>query len=379
MRDVDASNLTTREIQDPAELDPHLDAWDALAVEADRPFCAPGWMLSWWNHAREDNARLRVVLVFEGERLVGVGPFFARMRSLGIAEMRLLAAGFCHRIGPLAKAGREEEVAAALVGALTKMDPYPASVVLEGIDAEDRWAELIAAAWPGKRTPGIRDDRLMDSLVIELGASYESWLASKSKNFRDQARRRGRRLADEGAEPRIAHDADAATELMRLHHDRWDDRGGSGVAEGAAQMIAEAGRRLPEGRLQIALLDRDDAPPVAAQLLVTAGSVSAYWGGGFDASLSKWAPGNQALLAGFESVAELGVTTIDLGGGEQDYKRRFTDEHRPLAWRTVYPPGWRKLVLRAMLAPKHARQTAAARFRRLSPEHQRKIRKLLRR
>ncbi len=381
MHDVSSAKITSRVVDDPGDLGPHLGGWDELAVAAGRPFCAPGWMLAWWKHARTGDARLRVVLVFEeaggAERLIGVGPFFARMRNFGIAEMRLLAAGFCHRIGPLSAPGRAAAVGAELANALAGMSPRPASVVFEGIDADDPWPELVAGAWPSGRTPGVREDRLMDSLVVELGDSYEEWLASKSKNFRDQARRRGRRLADEGVEPRIAGE-DAAADLMRLHYSRWDERGGSGVPETASKVIAEAARTLPPERLQIAVLGGEQGI-VAAQLLVTAGAVSAYWGGGFDASLSKHAPGNQALLAAFESLSAHGVTEIDLGGGDQDYKRRFTDRHRPLAWRTVYPRGWRRLLLRTMLAPKHTKQRAREAFRKLPPERQQKIKRLLRR
>lgn len=87
---------------DVAELTPHLPAWDSLAVERGQPFCAPGWMLSWWKEARTGDARLRVVLVFEGSELVAVGPFFAQV-AFGLVELRLLAAGFSHRIGVLAR------------------------------------------------------------------------------------------------------------------------------------------------------------------------------------------------------------------------------------------------------------------------------------
>ena len=94
-------------VEDRESLEPYLDAWDALAVEHSRPFCAPAWMLSWWSEARTGDARLRVVLVSDEQGLAGVGPFFAEVGPLGLVEMRLLGAGFCHRIGPLARAGAE--------------------------------------------------------------------------------------------------------------------------------------------------------------------------------------------------------------------------------------------------------------------------------
>lgn len=92
-------------VSDEAELTPYLDGWDRLAVASRRPFCAPGWMLAWWREGRSGKMALRIVLVFEDDRLLGAGPFFGQI-SYGLTELRLLGAGFSHRIGPLAEPAR---------------------------------------------------------------------------------------------------------------------------------------------------------------------------------------------------------------------------------------------------------------------------------
>ncbi len=342
-------------IEDPEALTDQLASWDALAVQAGRPFCSPAWMLAWWHEARTGDARLRVVLVFEQGRLIGVGPFFAQVGALGLVEMRLLAAGFCHRIGPLAATGREAQVAAELARALAEMQPSPASVVFEGIDAEDDWAELIAAAWPARRRPRLRTDVKMDAPVIELKGAYEDWLSRRERRFRKEARRTWNRLEEEGVSGRVATEEQAIDALLRLHYARWESRGGSNVGDEAKRVIVRAAKQLNDGqRLVVALLESPGGP-AAAELVLSAGDTAVFWGGGFDPRWARNAPGTQTMLFALRTLAQQGARIADLGGGEHEYKRRLADGNRPLAWRTLFVLGPRYPLIRLRLAPKHIR------------------------
>lgn len=364
-------------IEDPESLADHLASWDALAVASGQPFCSPSWMLSWWHEARSGDARLRLVLVFEQQRLLGVGPFFAQVGTFGLVEMRLLAAGFCHRIGVLAMAGRETQVAGAMARALAGTRPTPASVVFEGIDADDRWPELIAAAWPSRRRPRIRTDVTMDAPVIELDGSYEEWLARRERRFRKEARRTWNRLEEEGVQGRMAADEPAIDTLMQLHHARWEARGGSNVGDEARRVILRVARELGEQqRLAVALLEAPNGP-VAAELVLSAGDAAVFWGGGFDPEWARNAPGTQAMLLALRALAARSTRVADLGGGKHEYKRRLADENRPLAWRTLFPHGPRYPLIRARLAPKHARYATRELLRRLPASHRERLRRLV--
>ena len=366
-------------IQDADELAPHEAAWDALAADAGRPFCTPAWMLAWWREGRSGDARLRVVLALDADgALIGVGPFFAQV-AYGLAEYRLLGAGFTHRIGPLAAAGHEREVAAAIAAGLAAADPQPASVVFEGIDAADPWPELVAGGWPSRRRPRLRTDVTMDSPAIALDADYEAWMARRERKFRKEARRVARRLEEEGVHGRLATDEQAVDALLRLHYARWEGRGGSNVGDEARRVIAAAARALDDdGRLAVALLEGPDGP-IAADLVLRAGDALGFWGGGFDPAWAKHAPGTQTMLLALEAGAASGARSADLGGGAHDYKWRLSDENRPLAWRTLFPPGRRYPLIRLRLAPKHLRFGARRLARRLPRERQDQLRRLLRR
>jgi CelD/BcsL family acetyltransferase involved in cellulose biosynthesis len=365
-------------VEQPDELAPYLDAWDELAAAAGRPFCTPAWMLAWWREGRSGDARLRVVLALDGDgTLVGVGPFFAQV-ALGLAEYRLLSAGFSHRVGPLARPGDERAVAAVIAAGLADATPAPASVVFEGIDAGDPWPELVAAAWPGRR-PRVRTDVEMDAPGIALGGDYEAWMARRERKFRKEARRVKRRLEEEGVHGRLATEPAAVEALLRLHYARWEDRGGSNVGVEAGRVIADAMRAFDgDDRIAIALLEGPDGA-VAADLVLRAGDAVGFWGGGFDAAWAKHAPGTQTMLLALEAAAADGAQSADLGGGAHDYKWRLSDENRPLAWRTLFPRGRRYPLIRLRLAPKHLRAGVRRLARRLPEDRQAQIRRLLRR
>jgi CelD/BcsL family acetyltransferase involved in cellulose biosynthesis len=363
-------------VEDPEALAPYLDAWDAMAVAQSRPYCAPAWMLSWWREARAGDARLRVVLALEDERLAGVGPFFAQVGAMGLVEMRLLAAGFSHRIGLLALPGREAPVAGAMARALAAMRPHPASVVFEGIDLDDPWPELIAAAWPSRRRPRLRTDAVMDGPIIELGGSFEQWMKRRGGKWRANVRRTARRLEERQVVERVSAEQETIDVLLRLHNASWKGRGGSNIGKGAREALAAAAHELgAEGRLAIGLLESSEGP-IAADLVVRAGTAAAGWNKGFDPAWAGCAPGVHATLLVLRHLAEQGVQTVDTGAGNDDYKRHLADGNRPLAWRTLFPRGARYPLIRARLAPKHLRLALRGQVRRLPARRQAQVKRL---
>lgn len=351
-----SSRLRAEVVTEVDALEPYLDGWDALAVASRKPFCAPAWMLAWWAEERSGDARLRVTIVFDDDRIVAVAPLFAQV-AFGLNELRLLAAGFSHRIGIVAEPGREEEAARALAPALAASEPTPASLVFEGIDERDPFPELLAEAWPGRR-PHLRTDTTMDAPMARLGGAYEEWFEARSRNFRKESRRHARRLEEEGATTRIAYDTEATAALMRLHEARWEERGGSDVSSTAARVIDRAAAILgPEKRLQVVILETADRP-ISAELMLRADGAAALWAGGFDPAWARHAPGMQTMLAALQEAGADGVETADLGGGYHAYKRRMADENAPIVWRTLFPRGPRYPLIRLRLAPKEARRAA---------------------
>jgi CelD/BcsL family acetyltransferase involved in cellulose biosynthesis len=374
--------LVAETIDDPAKLDALRDEWDALAVAAARPYCSPAWMLAWWRHARPSGARLQVVTVHDDERLVGIAPLWQGSKPFAGPFHRLLAGGLSAPVGPLAVPGREAEVAAAIASALAGGSGGAAARVLrlDGQQGTPVWPTRLADAWPAAR-PWIHSALPIASPTVQIEQlDYERWLAGKTQNFRQQARRFRRRLEKDGARF-VAADLGRIDEFLQafvaLHGARWSERGGSNaLVDGLVPMLSDAARELlPLGRFRAFGLEVDGAF-VSVQLFVAAGGEVSYWNGGFDERWERSKPALQTLLFAVGDAMERGDSRIDLGPGAQDYKLRLADGEDVVDTVTLVPRGPAYPSSRLRLAPYQARWGLS---RRLTPEAKRRLRRLARR
>ena len=347
-------------IETPAALDPHLRAWDALAVATGRPYCAPAWMMSWWRHAAPRNALLRVFLMNEGDELVAVAPFFARRTAIGHVY-RPLASDVSPRAEPLAVPGREQEAAAAIARALATAEPRPATLAFHEVSPGSLWPDLLRRHWPG-RAPRVLHEGWVVSPTVRLeGRTFEEFMASLQAKRRGKLRRDRRQLEGQGARYRLVETPEelqhGLAEFARLHYDRWDPRGGSGALNpGVEQMLEEvAGELLDKGRFRLFTIDID-GDTISAQIFVTAGGEVRYWLGGFDPEWARFGPGNQAIVAAIEDAIARGEGRFDLGPGAQEYKRRIADGEDVLESVTLVTRPSRYPLARAQQVARSARR-----------------------
>jgi CelD/BcsL family acetyltransferase involved in cellulose biosynthesis len=377
--------LTTDLIEDAAGLEPWVERWDRLAIELEQPYCTPSWMLAWWRHAVTGTAKLRTVVVSDGDELVGIAPYFAQVESLGRVEYRILGAGQAHRIAPLAKPGREEEVASAMAEAFSRARPRPSRFLMEALDAASPWPDLLRRAWPGALRPGKRATVTMAAPTLRLeGTDYESWYESRSSNFRQKMRQKRRQMERRGGEIRMVTEPAevelALDAMFRLHRERWAERGleGSlhhGVEEHLRDVVAQL---LPSERARLWAIVAD-GEVVCVHLFFIAGRGVASWGGGFDPAWKDVSPAQLAILAAVEDLWARGERRLDWGGGPLDYKLRFSDGDEPIAWVSLMPKTARYPLTQAQLLPQTTRFAIRGLARRLPDPALERIRDLRRR
>lgn len=345
-------------IEDLAELETYSASWDSLAVKLGRPYCAPAWMLAWLRHAE-----LRTVVALDGDRLVGIAPFYVMPSRLGPARYRLLAAASCSPVEPLAEPGRELEAAAAFASCLARARPRVDLLALEGMHASSRWPSLIAAEWPGRR-PRLHTEVTHPAPELSLrGVTYEGWLPSKSGNFRAQVGRSRRQLDARDARFRMSaslEELDRDLEsFARLHHARWASRGGSGaLTPGVERMLRAAGRSLlAEKRFRLFCIDVDGRA-IAAEIFLAAGGELSSWLGGFDEAWAAQRPSILGVVAAIEDALQRGEAHCDLGPAAQPYKYRLADGEQRAEWLTMAPAGPRGALTELTLVPRRAWRAA---------------------
>lgn len=346
--------------EDAAEI---AGEWDGLAVAASRPYCAPSWMLSWWRHVAPAGAGLRLVAVREGGELVGVGPFWCERAGAGASRYRVLGAQLASPTGPLAKPGREREVAAQIAQALAAARPRVELLEIES-EVGGPWHRL-ADAWPGRR-PWVLPGKERPLSYAAFADGYEAWFEAQSSKFRQRARRGQRRLEEKGATLELVDAAGlpgALDEFERLHGDRWEEEGGSNaLVPGWREMfLAIAAELLPQQRLRI-FVTAVEGRAISVWIMVAAGADVAAWNTGFDEGWSELSPAFYATLAIIEDAAERGESTLSFGGGTTELKQRLADRRDALANDLIVPPGPSYPVTRMRLAPAQAKRLLGERL-----------------
>jgi CelD/BcsL family acetyltransferase involved in cellulose biosynthesis len=335
---------------------------------------SPAWLLAWLRHLAPEQAAPRVVAVHEGQELVAIAPFYVNLAAGGRIDYRMMGDAF-PRSSPLSVPGREQESARAIAEALASVDPRADALAFESTPLSCPWAKLLRRSWPGLTTPLARTYQVHSSPTVALTASgFESWLASKSSNFRSQMRRVRRQFERAGGGARIAtletleDDLDA---FMRLHASRWEGRGSSSIVARAELMRAqfrEVGRAHGEsGRFRLWMLEIDDEP-ISAQLFLEAGGELLYMNGGWDERRAKFKPAILGILYAIEDAFSRGEQRLDLAPGNQPYKLRFADGDDPVAWALVMLPGRRQPLTVARSTPLLVKVATREAAKRVLPE-----------
>jgi CelD/BcsL family acetyltransferase involved in cellulose biosynthesis len=353
--------LTSRVFEDPADLEPYWGEWDGLAVEGSEPLASPAWGMAWWNHLRPRNVALRVVLVWAGERLVGVVPLCASGR-----RYRPLAYGL-PGMGPLAKPDQVRGVALQAAISLAEAERAPASIELELRSGSPDWVALLRESWPAGRRPRswVVAREPVPRIVLDDG--FDAWMASRSGKFRREAQNKRNRLEKAGASFRYATavtlEGDVRT-FLRLHRVRLSGRGGTSLTdEGVERMLIAAGSELlPSKRFGMLLIELD-GKPIAARVLLAAGREVLTWNSGFDEDFARLSPSLQGLLRAVADAAsgEDGLV-FSLGPGGQSYKYRLSNDEETLTSSVLLPPGARYPLARARLGREQLRRALADRL-----------------
>jgi CelD/BcsL family acetyltransferase involved in cellulose biosynthesis len=376
-------------ITERSKLDPLQAEWDELAVANQLPLMSPACVMAWWRHLASSGAEPRVVVVRDGDQLVGLAPFYVDLgRSGGGLGLRLPGIELGGRLAPLAAAGHQPAVAETLAKMLADSSLRPALVAFEGMPLLADWATTLREAWPGRRRPASRRYQVSGCPIVSLqGSSFDAWLSAKSSNFRREMRRLRRQFAAAGGTTRsstldtLSADIDV---FVRLHGSRWEDRGSSRLLDLGVDLPAvlnDIGQTLlnREGRFRLRLCEVE-GEPISAQLFLAAGGRVLYINGGWDERFAKFKPSMLGILAVIEDAFERGEDCVDLGLGEQHYKLRFADDNDLVAWTILIPAGVQLPLILLRTMPMRGRARLQSMLKqRLSEKQFSKLRRGLRR
>jgi CelD/BcsL family acetyltransferase involved in cellulose biosynthesis len=313
------------EVEFHEDLDPLRGEWAALAERSRNVFLTPEWADLWRAHYAPGSAlRLLAVRDAAGE-LRAVWPIYLDARG-PVRVARLAGHGPADELGPACDPADRPLAGRGLRAALAGRRLGAQALVAERLAADLDW-------------PGLLSGRTLHreaSPVIPIGGrSWEDYLAAQSRNFREQAGRRRRKLEREHAieiamteDPgRLGADLDT---LVALHEQRWAG-GESDSFDGVngAFHRAFAAVALERGWLRLWIL-RADGEPVAAWHGFRFGGVDAFYQSGRNPAWDRASVGFVLMAQTVRLAFEDGMAEYRLLRGEEGYKGRWAAEDRPV-------------------------------------------------
>ncbi len=325
-------NQRTMVLADPGELRSVEAEWRMLAERRGNAFLTPEWFWSWLEHYGESAEPVVSATMRPDGTLQGVIPFVLA-RAGRPRTVRFAGASLADHLHPVCLPEDEEPVAAAAFSALAAIGARWRLAVLDNVDVGARWYEALG------RPPFVAQVAFRESSLPAIELSSEGWdgyLASRSRNFRDQARRYPRRLEREhqvsyrmtSNESELGRDMET---LFALHDARWTSRGGSTLTSSRARAfhLDFARAALARGWLRLWLLEVDGAA-VAAWHGWRVGDTYAYYQAGFDPAWERLSVGFVLLVHTVRSAIEEGASRYDMLLGDERYKGRFANTERSI-------------------------------------------------
>jgi CelD/BcsL family acetyltransferase involved in cellulose biosynthesis len=343
-------------IEPIAGLDAARDDWTRLAEASGELFSTWEWASAWWRHLGAGRPLHLLAAYGDGDEIVAILPFYL-WRARPVRVLRFVGHGPADRLAPICAPEDRQTAAAAMRQALDER--------LGG------WHVALADRLPGEQGwPALLGDRVFrrepSPVLVADGRDWDGFLASRSKNFRDQARRRERKLAKAhdlsyrltSSPEELERDYDT---LLRLHRVRWGEDSSSFAGPREALHRDFAAVALERGWLRLWTLELDGRP-AAAWLGFRFGGAEWYYQAGRDPSLEREAVGFVLMAHTVRAALDDGMGEYRLLLGGEAYKDRFaTDDHgletvafaRGLRGRAVRtaaraglaaPPGLRRLL-----------------------------------
>ena len=318
-----SEGVTARVLEGPGFLESLRTEWDDLLLDAPTatPFNTPEWQAAWWR-LFAPGRRALAIEVREGTDLVGLYPL-----TVGTGPWRALRAmgtGPSDYLHPLARAGREAEVARTIEPLVREMRSVDL-LDLHGLREDQPLAMMTT------------DDQAR-CLVLDLPPTYDAFLATLGKSLRFDCRRLDKTPFKDGKATIETNPPDGLDILFDLHRARWRAKRLPGAFVGRLVPFqrAWASEAAKKGYLRLSIL-RVEGEPIGALYAMAVGRQVFYYQAGFAPTEGAISPGTLLVAHTVRQAIDEGRTRFDFLRGDEGYKRRWKPQHELLDRRAVVP------------------------------------------
>ncbi len=325
-------------------------------------FSSYAWSRTWWRNFGEER-RLFLLAVRDRERLLALAPLELSRENFGPVSVRALqivgtagvpsrGMGLADRADFLVEPGRSDALD-QLVRSIVEEQAWDV-LLLRGLPEASPTLGALEATLSSERVI-LRRRRRSNSFVLELPASWDAFLASKSAKWRKTHRAQANRAERAGRVEYERHFPCSSEELERawehvvaINLSSWKADRGTGLLQ--LDVLREFFRELTAAAAEEGLLDltlaRLDGEPFAYELYLSTNDTAGAYDGAYRRDTAHLSPG--ILITGFliRDSIERGMQAFDFMRGDEPYKQRWGGEER----HEVQLAAYRSRRPRAMLA-----------------------------
>jgi CelD/BcsL family acetyltransferase involved in cellulose biosynthesis len=307
------------------------------------------WIWNWWQVFAETNDELWILVVENGDAIIGIAPFYVRKRFLGkiYPVRRMMFIGTQERgegdvgsdyMNLIYREGEAKNVVHALFRAIAERDMCD-EIYLSKMDAASNTFDLFQQEARSAGFLALIADEFV-SPYIKLPATWDDYLSTLNTSMRYKIRNERRKLQKSGntATNRVENTEDLERgfeELFALHRKRWEARGSEG-AFSHPQFTQFHKRIMPSmlknGRLELVLLSENGNTRAVLYNIIYNDKIYFYQSG-IDTVDGKAAYGYVLHSHCIEDAIMRGLREYDFlpKGKSDDYKGRFAKDCRILS------------------------------------------------
>jgi CelD/BcsL family acetyltransferase involved in cellulose biosynthesis len=312
------------------DLDAARSDWTVLAERSGSIFSTWEWMSTWWRHFGGDRRLILTACRDQHRRRIAILPLcLTSGRSL--RTLRFIGHGPADQLGPVCAPADRGKAARGLLWTLQQPHCHWDVFLAETLPAQDGWLAVLGGSVRRRESSPVLD--------IE-GLDWQGFVTGQSANFRQQLRRRERKLAREHElHFRLADDParidDDLESLFRLHGARWTHERSPAFTGARRAFHREFARlALERGWLRLWIMDVDGEPVAAWHGFRFAGAES-YYQAGRDPAWDGYSVGFVMLVHSIRAAMNDGMREYRFLRGAEPYKARFTS----------YDPGLETIVV----------------------------------
>jgi len=333
------------------------------------------WIYTYWESLDKENAVLQVWLCHDGDKLVGIAPFYVYSTvymKIPVRKMAFLGDRVASDYMDIfAIPGYEEACCREVLNGVNDQSPEAYDILdLEGICSDSNLFRSLSSG--SVMDSDIKLLPVFDCPRTHLGVSFDEYLQRLSASTRYSLGRKRRKLERECGKVTVDHfylknNPEKLDTLFDLHKQRWSvlkDKRSTFSSEYRRSFNRKLLQRFDEGGGYFSCMSIE-GKPVSIMYVFVYKENAFFYQNGWDPAYAAYGIGMLNIQYAIRHAIELGCKSFDFLRGEEAYKYHLCEDSRQAYTVRHFGSGIRGNLAKILFVAKSNIKNLIARFKKL--------------